>query len=67
MIRVPQSIDEVLRLYAKAAVRANPENVVEWSRQWFAEKLAEQQAAAAAASAGGADAPAEGGAAPTDS
>ena len=58
--------DLALRLYAKAAVRANPENVVEWSRQWFTEKLAEQQAAAAAAG-GGADAAAEGDAPPAES
>ena len=51
MVRVAPDIDEVLRLYTKAVVRENPEDLIEWSRQWFAQKAAEQAAAAAAAEA----------------
>ena len=47
-INVPTSIDEVLRLYTKAAIRDRPEgwDIYEWSKQWFDEKaqqLAAQQ------------------------
>lgn len=43
-VRVPPSLDEVVRLYSKAAIREQPENLVEWSRQWFT-KMAEELAA----------------------
>ena len=35
---VPTALDEVVRLYSKAAIREQPENLLEWSRQWFTAK-----------------------------
>ena len=43
-IRVPTEIDEVIRLYTKAAVREQPEDLIEWSRQWFEARAAETAA-----------------------
>jgi hypothetical protein len=53
-IRVPNTIDEVIRLYTKAAVREQPEDLIEWSRQWFEARAA---ASAAEKQLGGGDAP----------
>jgi len=50
-ICVPTAIDEVLRLYAKAVVREQPDDLIVWSQQWFAqraEQAAYQREAAAA-------------------
>jgi len=44
-ICVNVNIDEVLRLYTKAALREQPEDIVSWSQQWFIARLSEQQAA----------------------
>jgi hypothetical protein len=51
---VPNTIDEVIRLYTKAAVREQPEDLIEWSRQWFEARAA---ASAAEKQLGGGDAP----------
>ena len=40
---MPTTIDEVVREYSKAVIRANPENLVEWSRDWFATKAEENK------------------------
>lgn len=58
-INVPTAIDEVLRLYTKAAIRERPEgtDIYEWSRQWFEDKaqlLAAQQQPAADGATGAA-------------
>eukprot|EP00325_Prymnesiales_sp_UTEX-LB-985_P021899 CAMPEP_0174715366 /NCGR_PEP_ID=MMETSP1094-20130205/21179_1 /TAXON_ID=156173 /ORGANISM="Chrysochromulina brevifilum, Strain UTEX LB 985" /LENGTH=121 /DNA_ID=CAMNT_0015914927 /DNA_START=30 /DNA_END=395 /DNA_ORIENTATION=- len=42
-ICVSTKLDEVLRLYAKAALRDNPEDIIGWSQQWFVDQLAQQQ------------------------
>lgn len=52
-ICVNSNIDDVLRLYTKAAIIAcnsesPPEDMVEWSRQWFVARCEEQRASAAA-------------------
>ena len=41
-IRVPSEIDEVIRLYTKAVVRDQPEDLVEYSRLWFEARAAER-------------------------
>ena len=48
MICVNVNIDDVLRLYTKAVLREQPEDLVEWSRQWFTARAAEHAAAIAA-------------------
>ena len=40
----PPPLEEVVRLYTKAAIRAQPagdQELLEWSAKWFAEKAAE--------------------------
>ena len=44
MVRIPPSLEEVVRLYTKAAIRENPASqqaMLEWSAAWFAEKAKE--------------------------
>ena len=45
-IKVPNEIDDVVREYTKAAVRAQPEDLIDWSRQWFEARAEESRAAA---------------------
>jgi len=43
MVRIPPPLEEVVRLYTKAAIRAQPAGdaeLLEWSAKWFAEKAA---------------------------
>ena len=47
-ICVPTSIDEVMRLYTKAVVREQPDDILTWSKEWFAARVAERAAAPAA-------------------
>ena len=44
MVRIPPSLEEVVRLYTKAAIRAKPasqQEMLEWSAAWFAERAKE--------------------------
>ena len=48
-VRVPSTLQDVVRDWTKAVVRENPENLNEWSRQWFANRVAANQPAPAPA------------------
>ncbi len=38
---VPTALDEVVRLFSKAVIREQPDDLLEFGRQWFTTKAAE--------------------------
>jgi predicted hydrocarbon binding protein len=40
-IEVPETLPDILKNYSKAVIRANPENIISFSRKYFEDKKAE--------------------------
>ena len=41
-IEVPETLPDILKNYSKAVIRANPENIISFSRKYFEDKKAER-------------------------
>ncbi len=42
-VKVPPALPEILKDFSKAVIANNPSNIIEFSRQYFEEKLQEQR------------------------